>query len=99
VTPPRFHPEARQDFDAAFTFLAEKSPAAARRFAYRVTEALELITVFRDAGRPLTGRFRAVPLHPFSHDLVYRVEAGGHTVIYAVAHHRRQPGYWRDRVE
>jgi plasmid stabilization system protein ParE len=97
VSPPRFHPEARQDFHEAFAFLAEQSPAVARRFASRVTETLELIAAFPDAGRPLSGPFRAVPLHPFSHDLVYRIEADGHGLIFAVAHHRRQPGYWRHR--
>ena len=98
MSSPRFHPEARQEFDETFAFLAERSPTAAVRFASRVTETLGLLTVFPDAGRPLFGPFRAVALNPFSHDLVYRIDADGEVIIFAVAHHRRQPGYWRDRT-
>ena len=99
MNPPRFHQEARQDFDEAFAFLAERSPQAARRFAYRLTEVLELITRYPEAGRSLDGSFRAVPIHPYSHDLVYRIEADRQLTILAVAHHRRRPMYWRQRAE
>lgn len=99
MTGPRFQPGARQDFDETFAFLADRSPGSARRFAYRVTEVLELITAYPEAGHTLTGSFRAVPLHPFPHDLVYRVEADGGLTIFAVAHHRRQPTYWRHRAD
>lgn len=94
MRPPRFHPEARRDFDEAFAFLAEGSPAAAGRFGHSVRESLERIAEFPHSGRTL-----AVPVHPFSHDLVYRVEPDGQVTIVAVAHHRRRPGYWRHRAK
>lgn len=98
MSPPRFHPEARQDFDEAVAFLAERSPAAARSFAYRITQVINLITAFPEAGNPIIDAVRTFPVHPFSHDLVYRTEPDGSWTILAVAHHRRRPAYWRHRV-
>ena len=33
----------------------------------------------------------------FPYQLIYRVE-GDEIVIYAVAHQKRRPGYWRKRI-
>jgi toxin ParE1/3/4 len=99
VNPPRFHAGARQDFDEAFAFLHEQSPRAAREFAFRVADIIDLVAGYPEAGNSLAASIRAFPIHPFSHDLVYRIEMGGQLTILAIAHHRRQPGYWRDRLE
>jgi toxin ParE1/3/4 len=99
VSTSRFHPEARQDFDETVFFLAGRSPAAALGFVSRVTEIIDLIGGFPEAGNQLVESIRAFPIHPYSHDLVYRIEPGGQITILAVAHHRRRPMYWLHRAE
>jgi toxin ParE1/3/4 len=99
VSPPRFLPEARRDFDEAFAFLEEQSPAAARRFARRIAEVIDLVAGYPDAGSLVLESTRAFPVHPFPYDLVYRTEAEGALTILAVAHHRRRPNYWQYRLD
>lgn len=41
---------------------------------------------------------RRVLVHRFPYGLLYSVD-GGHLYILAVMHLRRQPGYWRERLD
>lgn len=99
MSTPRFHPEARREVETTVAFLAERSPEAGRAFVLRLAETMRLIAAFPDSGSVVTSTIRAFPLHPFSHDLIYRADAEGQITILAVAHHRRRPGYWFDRAE
>ena len=49
------------------------------------------------AGHPDQFGTRSVSITGFSHDLVYIIR-GDLLLIIAVAHHRRRPGYWSDRL-
>lgn len=71
--------------------LAVAVGAAVARLARRV---VALTPVLGDAGTPVAHKLRIVG---FPYDLiVLRIKAG--FLVIAVAHHRREPGYWRDRV-
>jgi hypothetical protein len=48
-----------------------------------------------DARKPLP--FRRYLLHKFPYSLIYTIEHD-HIHIFAVAHNKRKPGYWRKRI-
>jgi plasmid stabilization system protein ParE len=55
------------------------------------------LLAFPKSGQKVRGGYRRILLQRFPYQLVYRVE-GDEIVIYAVAHQKRRPGYWRKRV-
>ncbi len=91
-----FHPEARREFDDAIDNFAERSPELARRFLVQTTRTIKVLQAFPEMGSPLGRTSRRFPIRPFQYDLIYLVEAD-HLYVIALAHHRRRPGYWRDR--
>jgi plasmid stabilization system protein ParE len=66
-------------------------------FGAEVDAAGKQLVNFPRSGQMLRGGFRRILLDRFPYQLVYRVE-GDEIVIYAVAHQKRRPGYWRKRV-
>lgn len=82
--------------DAAQTYLAE-SREVTSRFFDEVERVVDLIAANPNIGRPSNFDSRRVTLRRFPYDVVYRL-VGIEAVIYAVAHHRRNPDYWVDRL-
>jgi plasmid stabilization system protein ParE len=93
----RFEREADEELSEPAGFLATRSPDAAERFLVDVDHALQLLMEFPRLGAPLVDDIRRFSLRRFPYRLVYRIE-GEELRIYAVAHVRRRPGYWRGRV-
>lgn len=99
MKPYRFHREARVEYRAALAWYAARSLDAADGFDDAITHGIRGIRELPQAwpmwpGRPDV-RARVVRRYPYS--IVYVVR-GPTIVIIAVAHHRRRPGYWMDRV-
>jgi toxin ParE1/3/4 len=92
----RFHAEAKAEVLEARAWYAERSEIAARAFATEVAWAVrEIGSVPEKWKRHVYGTRRfMLPNFPFS--VIYRVHENAVQVI-ALAHHRRQPGYWRSR--
>lgn len=57
---------------------------------------LSLVTQFPMSGTPGVRDTRSMPLRVFPYTVHYRVEADV-IRIFAVAHQKRRPGYWRKR--
>ncbi|HEY3120185.1 MAG TPA: type II toxin-antitoxin system RelE/ParE family toxin [Vicinamibacteria bacterium] len=92
----RFHPDADQDLDAGLRFYLRHSPIAASRFLDDLTAALEII---REAPARwplyrLNTRRYVMAAYPYS--LIYRATEV-EIQVYAVAHAKRRPLYWRKR--
>ena len=92
----RFHPDAAAEVEAAVRWYSERSHVAAQSFFTELSACIE-----RLEGAPgrwlhyLQGTRRyLLPHFPFS--LVYRLRNDKIEIV-AVAHHLRQPGYWRIR--
>ena len=92
-----FLPEARAEFLAVVEQYAAVSLELGEDFVAEVESALARISAFPGHGSPYHGGTRRVVLRRFPYDVVYRsVDAGTHVV--ALAHHRRTPFYWKQRV-
>ena len=97
MKPIRVHPEAQLEAEAAIEWYGQRSPHAAGRLVAELRSALESIQEAPrrfpkfafDARRKLLGRFPYV--------IVFR-ETKVEIEIIAVAHGRRRPGYWRERL-
>ena len=93
-----FHPDARGEFREAVAHYERERAGLGIAFAVRVREV-----VGRAVQRPLTGaphrlpdvRRLFVPRFPYS--VVYQVEPVS-VVVVAIAHFRRRPDYWAERV-
>ena len=93
----RFVASAREEFLAEVAYYKRVSPGQGARFSAAVEEATARALAFPLAGSPWHQGIRRVALKKFPFSIFYRPEADS-VVIFAVAHHSRLPGYWRNRV-
>lgn len=93
-----FHPEARGELMEAAVYYEEQAVGLGTQFIDEVEQAVQLIadqpglgvTIERSPG------LQRWMLRRFPYYLIYRSEPGT-TLILAVAHQRRRPGYWKNR--
>lgn len=97
-----FHPEARAEFLADVDWYDDRERGIGGRFEVAVREAIDAAVdapesgaVWSDWDREPLVRSRGVPGFPYR--VVYLV-IGERLAIVAVAHAKRRPRYWQDRV-
>lgn len=97
IEPLRIHPAAVEEAEAATDWYAQRSNRAAEMFLDELDAAIEQIA--QNPRQYALSEFgtRRMPLRRFPFLIVYRDTATGIEVI-AVAHGRRRPGYWKDRL-
>jgi toxin ParE1/3/4 len=93
----RFIAAARLEFLKEVIYYNEAEPGLGERFTAAVEEAIVRALAFPVAGSPATANTRRVIVKGFPLSVVYRPEPEGFTV-FALAHHSREPGYWRARA-
>jgi len=94
----RIHPEARHEFQRAAAYYRTISPALAARFILEVESAFKEIALFPNRFAIKIAPARAKPLDVFPF-LVHFFEEENTVHVIAVAHTKRRPGYWLDRIE
>jgi plasmid stabilization system protein ParE len=87
---------AEQDFTEALCWYAERSRQAAEGFEAEFEHALESIKADPHRFPLCDRRHRYYLMRRYLFQVIYR-EHGHHLVIIAVAHTKRQPGYWSER--
>ncbi|MEO6324280.1 MAG: type II toxin-antitoxin system RelE/ParE family toxin [Thermoanaerobaculia bacterium] len=94
----RFDESAVPDYVDAFGYYEEQGHIG-DRFEEDFRRAVNHIRAHPESGLAVTAEgARKWPLAVFKHTLYYTIEPDG-IVIWAVAHDRRRPGYWRHRLE
>lgn len=96
-TPVEFDPRAIDEARAARRFYARVSATLATRFMAALDDAVDRVYQFPQACSPHRHGTRICPLRRFPFSLVY-VEQPTRSLVVAVAHHKRRPGYWRRRL-
>ena len=92
-----YHPAARLEADDAFDWDRDRSHRAAGRFQRELERAQTTIQNSPDAWTQYHYGTRRYLLKGFPFIVVYRVTE--HRIEFiAVAHGRRKPGYWKDRL-
>ena len=94
-----YEPEAEQELTDAAEYVAGRASSEMAGDALLVDAAAaeQLISEYPNAQPPLRGGLRRCLLTHHPYQLVYRVE-GDVIRIFAFAHQKRKPGYWRKRV-
>jgi len=93
----RFLSPAEEEMIEAALFYERRSAHLGIDFLDDIDRVVGLIREHPHIGAVIDESFRRVLLHRFPFNLVYTVEADSILII-AVAHQRRRPGYWRERV-
>jgi hypothetical protein len=93
----RFHPDAEQEYLTALAWYRERSLIAATNFESAFEQAVRRIKESPQRWPLYFDDFRKYTLRQYPFSMVYQ-DLLSETVIFAVAHGRRRPGYWRDRV-
>ncbi|NRQ44015.1 type II toxin-antitoxin system RelE/ParE family toxin [Rheinheimera sp. YQF-2] len=94
MKPVRFMASAEAELLAGIAFYSEQADNLGSRFYQAVFTAVSILNQFPDAGYQLPANFRRVIVKTFPYSVIYK-EYPGEIVIFAVAHHRQQPGYWQ----
>lgn len=93
-----FHPEAEEEFIEEAAFYEQQVPSLGNAFVAEVELAVTILEDYPELGAEFDSPFRYLPMRRFPHSLIYAVES--HCIwIVAVGHHRRRPGYWRNRQD
>jgi plasmid stabilization system protein ParE len=94
----RFLALAAQEVDDAVRRYEENEPGLGRIFLDDIDRALRLIKVYPHAGTQIEFEIRRSLFTRFPYSLIYATDNDSIVVI-AVAHQRREPLYWADRME
>jgi plasmid stabilization system protein ParE len=91
------HPEAIAEAQAANRWYRERSASAAEAYLAELDWAVAAIAENPEMWPRYVQGTRRYILHRFPFYVVYR-ETADRIEIIAVAHGRRKPGYWKDRI-
>lgn len=88
---------AAQELREVVSFLGRQAPGRDDRFLIEVGDAVVRLSENPYLGPLIAPEVRRLGLRRFPYNLVYEVHASD-IYILAVAHQRRDPGYWHDRL-
>lgn len=99
MKPVRFSEPAEQEFSEAALYLENARPGHGVQFRNAVYEAKETISNYPAYGEKVPhAPCRQVIVPAFPYCLIDKEEADSIEII-AVAHHKRRPGYWKNRLK
>ena len=93
----QFHEEASTKYEAAFDWYLARSELAASKFVEELSRAIALIAEAPQRWPDIMSGTRKFRPQRFPFAVVYR-ELPAIIQILAIAHGRRQPGYWKERL-
>jgi plasmid stabilization system protein ParE len=97
MIPYRFLSPAEEEMMEAALFYEAASNGLGTDFLDDVQRSIDIVSDYPRAGEPIDSDFRRTLLYRFPFSVIYALEENGIVVI-AVAHHGREPQYWRSRV-
>ena len=91
------HPEAEAEFKAAADYYDDREEGLGERFSDEVFATIDRILQFPNSWPRSSHRTRRCLCNRFPYSVIYR-HTENELTIYAVAHQKRKPGYWKDRL-
>jgi plasmid stabilization system protein ParE len=88
---------AQREFEEAINFYNQQRENIGEEFAAEVLNAIKRILSQPEAWTKLSKRTRRCRTKRFPYGVIYQIHGDG-ILIVAVAHLRRKPRYWRDRL-
>jgi len=95
---PEFHPAAEAEFLDSIAFYESRKPGLGTSFLQAIHESLAFISEMPEAW-PVQEEpdIRTKVVANFPYSIHFRIQEPQIQVL-AVAHHKRKPGYWHDRL-
>ena len=93
----KIHRAASRELREAILYHDRERAGYGDRFVAAFATGRDFLRQFPNSGRPHLLGTRVWKLMGFRYNIVYMIR-GAVVFIIAVAHQRRQPGYWRDRL-
>ena len=93
-----FHPRASEEIVETTAYYEGEVPGLGNGFIAEVERVVEVLCDQPNIGQRVGEEFRRILLARFPYSLIYSIETERIWVI-AVAHHRRRPGYWQERID
>ncbi|MEM7586781.1 MAG: type II toxin-antitoxin system RelE/ParE family toxin [Acidobacteriota bacterium] len=91
------HPEASRELEEAALFYEQRAKGLGLRFLRAAEKAIEHILLFPEAAPVVGESVRQKALDRFPYSVLYVFEKS--TIFFvAVAHHKKEPMYWRERL-
>jgi hypothetical protein len=97
LKPLELHPLAEEEYLSALDWYRRKSFPAAEDFEGVFWRAVHSVEDAPERWPVYFSSFRKYTIQKFPFSIVYQIEES-RTFVIAVAHGRRRPGYWMDRV-
>ncbi len=89
---------AKRDFNDGLRWYRKQSDQAADNFIKRTLETARLIAADPTRYRQVLPGIRSLHYKKYPYSLIYRILPD--TIkVYAVAHEKRRPGYWKRRLK
>jgi hypothetical protein len=92
-----FHPDAAIEFEESVRYYREQGLGLGERFATEVKIAIKRITQTPERWRLVDDDVHRCPVRIFPYSVLYTKEKD-YLLIIAIAHSRREPGYWKHRL-
>lgn len=92
-----FHPAAEAEFESAVDYYDESEEGLGDDLEAEVLATISRIVKHPNAWPKYSYRTRRCLCNRFPYSIVYRV-IDDYVAIFAVAHQKRKPGYWKDRL-
>jgi plasmid stabilization system protein ParE len=93
-----FLPEADEEFREASRYYENEAPGVGLAFITEVHRVISVVIVHPRSAKKVQGTIRSKVLFHFPYSLLYSIESDL-ILIVAVAHHKRRPTYWRNRLK
>jgi plasmid stabilization system protein ParE len=89
---------AEEESIAAAVFYESREPHLGEEFLEELSQSFHRVTENPFSYSIYFDNYRRYLMSRFPYAVVYRIE-GQRILVFAVAHLRRRPGYWRDQVQ
>ena len=92
-----FHPEAAVEFEESVRFYQTRGRTLGDRFAAQVRKSIQTILKTPERWRIIEDEVRRCRVAIFPYAVLYSIERE-FVLIIAIAHDKREPGYWKKRL-
>ena len=93
-----FHQAASKEIVETTAYYEGELPGLGAGFIAEVEKVVAVLCDQPNIGQRVGEEFRRIHLARFPYSLIYSIESERIWVV-AVAHHRRRPGYWQERID
>jgi plasmid stabilization system protein ParE len=93
-----FHPQAEEEFAEEAAYYERQVSTLGASFISELESAVAILEAHPELGAEFENPFRHLLMRRFPHSLIYAIEPSRIWIV-AVAHQRRRPGYWHERID